>query len=96
MRFFSPCLYRVMESYDEYLSAEEYNDMIIGKHVIPTMRKLELGIRRQVKYPDSVGGNLLQYVLIKTMLNSNQLIAAYRQQEIEPTRNYGITLLFSL
>ncbi|KAI1654044.1 hypothetical protein F4813DRAFT_393195 [Daldinia decipiens] len=77
MHFFGQCFYRVMESYDEFLSEQEYDDMINAKTVIPVIRRYNLDIRRQVKYPDS-------------------LIAAYRQELIEPTRNTGTTSLFSL
>ncbi|CAH0058128.1 unnamed protein product [Clonostachys solani] len=77
MAFLGTCFHRVMESYDEFLSEEEYEGMVNGKTVIPAVRKYELDIRRQVKYPDS-------------------LIAAYRQERIEPTRNHGVTSLFSL
>ncbi|KAI5917753.1 hypothetical protein F4810DRAFT_636687 [Camillea tinctor] len=77
MHFLGTCFYRVMESYDQYLSQEEYEGMVHARTVIPVVGKYELNIRRQVKYPDS-------------------LIAAYRQEKIEPTRNSGTTSLFSL
>ncbi|RYP92150.1 hypothetical protein DL770_001731 [Monosporascus sp. CRB-9-2] len=77
MHFLGSCFHRVSESYDEYLSKEECDDMMHARTVIPAIRKYELDIRRQVKYPDS-------------------LIAAYRQDKIEPTRNSGTTVLFSL
>ncbi|OTA88160.1 hypothetical protein M434DRAFT_399122 [Hypoxylon sp. CO27-5] len=77
MRFLGTCFHRVMESYDEYLSEEECDGMVHARTVIPAVRKYELSIRRQVKYPDAV-------------------IAAYRQDQIEPTRNSGTTVLFSL
>ncbi|KAI0095962.1 hypothetical protein F4814DRAFT_457555 [Daldinia grandis] len=77
MHFFGQCFYRVMESYDEFLSEQEYDDMINAKTVVPVVRRYSLDIRRQVRYPDS-------------------LIAAYRQELIEPTRNTGIASLFSL
>ncbi|KAI8959259.1 hypothetical protein F5Y11DRAFT_333597 [Daldinia sp. FL1419] len=77
MHFLGQCFHRVMESYDEFLSEEEYDGMINAKTVIPVLRRYNLDIRRQVKYPDS-------------------LIAAYRQDLIEPTRNTGTTSLFSL
>lgn len=54
MHFLGTVFHRVMESYDEFLSEEEYDGMIKGKTVIPVIRKYELEIRRQVKYPDSV------------------------------------------
>ncbi|KAJ5767440.1 hypothetical protein N7533_000023 [Penicillium manginii] len=68
---------RVMESYDEFLSAEELDGVMNGKTVAPMVRRFDLEIKRQVKYPDVV-------------------IAAYRQEKIEPTRNGGTTVLFSL
>ncbi|KAI1170284.1 hypothetical protein F4777DRAFT_584050 [Nemania sp. FL0916] len=77
MHFFGNCFHRVMESYDEFLSPQEYDDMIHAKSVIPAVRKYEISIRRQVTYPDA-------------------LIAAYRQEVTEPTRNGGTTSLFSL
>ncbi|KUI60907.1 hypothetical protein VP1G_08121 [Cytospora mali] len=77
MHFLGTCFHRFMESYDEFLSEQEYNDMIYARTVIPALRKYELDIRRQVKYPDS-------------------LIAAYRQDRVEPTRNSGTTSLYSL
>ena len=54
MAFLGICFHRVMESYDEFLNEEEYNDMILAKTVIPVVRRYELDIRRQVTYPDSV------------------------------------------
>lgn len=54
LAFFGPCFHRVMESGDEYLSEEEYNDMIYARKAVPVMRRFELDIRRQVKYPDPV------------------------------------------
>ncbi|KAH8883074.1 hypothetical protein GQ53DRAFT_664760 [Thozetella sp. PMI_491] len=77
MSFFGMCFYRVMESYDQFLSKQEYDDMVNARTVVPLVRKYNLDIRRQVKYPDV-------------------LIAAYRQERIEPTRNNGSTILFSL
>ncbi|KAG8166022.1 hypothetical protein KVR01_004574 [Diaporthe batatas] len=77
MHFLGTCFHRFMEGYDEFLSEQEYDDMIHARTVVPVIRKYELDIRRQVKYPDS-------------------LIAAYRQDRIEPTRNSGTTSLFSL
>lgn len=44
-----------MESYDEFLDEDGYDGMIYGKTIIPVVRKYELDIRRQVKYPDVVG-----------------------------------------
>ena len=54
MHFMSMCFHRVMESYDEFLSEEEYDDMIHARHVAPVVRNYELQIRRPVTYPDSV------------------------------------------
>lgn len=54
MHFLGTCFHRVMESYDEFLSQQEYDDMIHAKSVVPAIRKYDLDIRRQVKYPDSV------------------------------------------
>ncbi|KAH8691558.1 hypothetical protein BGW36DRAFT_54357 [Talaromyces proteolyticus] len=77
MSYLGACFWRIMESYDEFLSKEECDGMIQAKTVIPVVRKYELDIRRQVKYPDAV-------------------IAAYRQEKIEPSRNSGTTILYSL
>jgi hypothetical protein len=45
---------RVMESYDEFLSAEELAGVMNGKTVAPMVRRFDLEIKRQVKYPDVV------------------------------------------
>jgi hypothetical protein len=55
MQFLGMCFHRVMESYDEFLREEEYEGMISAKTVVPMVRKYELAILRQVKYPDAVG-----------------------------------------
>ncbi|KAI1207296.1 uncharacterized protein F4807DRAFT_435209 [Annulohypoxylon truncatum] len=57
--FFSTCFHRVMESFDQFLSKEEFDDMIHARTVIPVLRKYEVDFRRQVKYPDSVRTPLL-------------------------------------
>jgi hypothetical protein len=54
MQYLGTCFHRVMESYDEFLSEEEYNGMNNAQTVVPVVRKYELDIRRQVKYPDTV------------------------------------------
>lgn len=54
MHFLGACSHRFMESYSEFLSEEEYDDMIHARTIVPVVRKYELEIRRQVKYPDSV------------------------------------------
>ncbi|KAK8046185.1 hypothetical protein PG996_014249 [Apiospora saccharicola] len=77
MHFMGTCFHRVMESYGEHLTEREYDDMIHARTVVPVVRRYELDLRRQVKYPDS-------------------LIAAFRQDAIEPTRNNGVTSLYSL
>ena len=55
MSYLGSCFYRVMESYAEFLDEEEYEGMVQGKTTVPAVRKYELDIRRQVKYPDTVG-----------------------------------------
>lgn len=55
MHWAGSCLYRIMEGYDEWLSDQECADMIQGKTLMIVVKKYELDIRRQVKYPDSVG-----------------------------------------
>jgi len=97
MHFLGTCFHRVMESYAEYMSEDEYNDMVTAKSVIPVVRRYELDIRRQVKYPDTVsrcGIHPCRGDQHKT--DVKQLIAAYREDGIEPTRNHGTTSLFSL
>lgn len=54
MQFLGTCFHRVMESYHDYLSDEEYDDMVSGRTVVPAIRRYQLDIRRQVNYPDSV------------------------------------------
>lgn len=54
MHFLGTCFHRVMESYAEYMTEGEYEDMITGKSTVPVARKYELDIRRHVKYPDAV------------------------------------------
>ncbi|KAI1817266.1 hypothetical protein GGS20DRAFT_533346 [Poronia punctata] len=77
IQFFDNCFYRVMESYEEFLSQQEYDDMIQARSIILAVRKHEVILRRPVTYPDS-------------------LIAAYRPEIADPTRNGGTTSLFSL
>jgi hypothetical protein len=112
MHFLGTCFHRFMESYDEFLSEQEYDDMIHARTVVPVLRKYELDIRRQVKYPDSVCivlpmvNVLLDLVPCRSPYAARltmggfttwkQLIAAYRQDRVEPTRNSGTTSLFSL
>lgn len=54
LHFLGACFHRFMEGYDEWLSEKEYDDMIHASTMIPVIRKYELQICRQVKYPDSV------------------------------------------
>lgn len=54
VQFLGACAHRFLESYDEFLSEQEYNDVIHAKSIIPVMKKYELNLKRQVKYPDSV------------------------------------------
>ncbi|KAI0188238.1 hypothetical protein F4808DRAFT_446371 [Astrocystis sublimbata] len=46
--------HRTMESYSEFMSEDEYSDMLQSKTILPVVHKIELQIRRQVKYPDSL------------------------------------------
>ena len=57
VQFLGTVIYRVMECYDEFLNEEEYEGMITAKTIIPFVRKYELAILRQVKYPDAVSIN---------------------------------------
>lgn len=70
MHFLGTCFHRVMESYDEFLTRQEYDDMISAKTVIPAVRRYDLDIRRQVTYPDSVrDGSIIGQIFIKPKLN---------------------------
>lgn len=60
MQFLGMCFHRVMESYDEFLTEEEYNGMINAKTVVPLVRKYKLEIKRQVRYPDTVGSTFTE------------------------------------
>lgn len=59
MQFLGTCFHRVMESYHEYLSDDEYEGMVSGRTVIPAVRRYQLDIRRQVTYPDTVRLSLI-------------------------------------
>lgn len=61
MHFMSMCFHRVMESYDEYLSEAEYDDMIHARNVSPVIRNYQLNIRRPVTYPDSVRSSFFSF-----------------------------------
>jgi acyl-CoA thioesterase FadM len=63
LHFFGICWQRVMESYDEFLSKQEYDDMIKGKSVIPVVHKYEILLKRQVRYPDSVSQAMRDAIL---------------------------------
>ncbi|KAF4449014.1 putative thioesterase [Fusarium austroafricanum] len=54
LHFFGICWLRVMESYDEFLSKEEYEAMMKGKTVIPVVHQYEIKLKQQVRYPDSL------------------------------------------
>ncbi|KAJ8118008.1 hypothetical protein ONZ43_g4082 [Nemania bipapillata] len=54
MHFLGLGFHRTMESCHGFLTDQEYDDMTHGKTVIPAIRRVELDIRRQVKYPDSL------------------------------------------
>jgi acyl-CoA thioesterase FadM len=55
--FLGTTFHRTMESYDEFLSEQEYHDMINAKTITPVVRDSRLVIRRPVKYPDTVSTN---------------------------------------
>ncbi|KAF2690157.1 hypothetical protein K458DRAFT_328367 [Lentithecium fluviatile CBS 122367] len=95
MHFMRSCFYRGMESYEEFLSEEEYDGMALGKTVAPLIRRYQLDIRRQVRYPDTVS-EIRTKGPCSTALILDKLIADYREGSIEPTRNSGTTPLFSL
>ncbi|KAL9621535.1 MAG: hypothetical protein Q9160_004065 [Pyrenula sp. 1 TL-2023] len=91
----------------QYDVTEEYDDVVLAKRVEFVVDKYELGIKRQVKYPDSVSdvsncqnvwsdGHSKGPPTSKWVATLKQLIAAYRQERIDPDRNNGTTSLFSL
>lgn len=67
MHFLGACFYRIMEGYDEYLSKEECDGMVQAKTIIPAVRKYELSIRRQVKYPEAVGSFFIDRDITRTI-----------------------------
>ena len=91
LHFLGPCFHRVMESYDEFLSEQEYYDMILASRIVPVVKKLELDIKRQVKYPDSVRTRLRREQIVEEgrgplerfLIWEQLIIAAFRQDRIE-------------
>ncbi|KAI0972418.1 hypothetical protein F4678DRAFT_430223 [Xylaria arbuscula] len=82
MHFFGNCFHRVMESYDEFLSQREYDDMINAKSVIPAVQKYEISIRRQVIYPDSLIAAYRQEVTEPTHNGGTTSLFSLKQQAI--------------
>ncbi|KAK3192748.1 hypothetical protein K4F52_001102 [Lecanicillium sp. MT-2017a] len=54
MSFMGASWIRALESYDEFLSPEELEGIMQAKTMAPMVRRLEVEIKRQVKYPDVV------------------------------------------
>ncbi|CAJ2509505.1 Uu.00g145310.m01.CDS01 [Anthostomella pinea] len=82
MHFIGSCLYRLMESYDQFLSTAECDDMLQGKSVISAVRKYELSIRRQVQYPDSLIAAYRQSYIEPSRNNGTLCLFSLKQQTI--------------
>ncbi|KAI1359937.1 hypothetical protein F5Y08DRAFT_349184 [Xylaria arbuscula] len=82
MHWAGSCLYRIMEGYDEWLSKQECDDIIQGKNVIIVVKKYELDIRRQVKYPDSIIAAYHQGFIEPTRNNGTVSLYSLKQQAI--------------
>ncbi|KAI1824021.1 hypothetical protein F4861DRAFT_539483 [Xylaria intraflava] len=82
MHWAGSCLYRIMESYDEWLTKQECDDMIQGKNVIIVLKKYELDIRRQVRYPDSIIAAYHQGFIEPTRNNGTVSLYSLKQQAI--------------
>lgn len=54
LAFFGQTWMRVTDAYGQYLSKEELDGIYQAKTVVPMVRRFELEIKRQVKFPDSV------------------------------------------
>ncbi|CAI6336224.1 unnamed protein product [Periconia digitata] len=82
MSYLGSCFHRVMESYDDYLSPEEYGGVINGKTVVPVVRKYELEIRRQVMYPDTLIVAWLHQSIEPTRVTGIASLFSLQQQAI--------------
>ncbi|PVH96305.1 hypothetical protein DM02DRAFT_720419 [Periconia macrospinosa] len=82
MQYLGICFHRVMESYDEFLSEEEYNGMNTAKTVVPVVRKYELEIRRPVIYPDTLIVAWLQESFEPTRIVGTTSLFSLKQQAI--------------
>ncbi|KAI0813916.1 hypothetical protein GGR55DRAFT_486787 [Xylaria sp. FL0064] len=82
MHWAGSCLYRIMEGYDEWLSKQECDDMIQGKSIIIVVKKYELDIRRQVRYPDSIIAAYRQGFIEPTRNNGTVSLYSLKQQAI--------------
>ncbi|KAI1203667.1 hypothetical protein F5X97DRAFT_283794 [Nemania serpens] len=85
MHWAGSCLYRIMEGYDEWLSDQECADMIQGKTLMIVVKKYELDIRRQVKYPDSIIAAYHQGFIEPTRNNGTVSLYSLKQQAIVAT-----------
>ncbi|KAF2864791.1 hypothetical protein BDV95DRAFT_508618 [Massariosphaeria phaeospora] len=82
MQYLGTGFHRVMESYDEFLTEEEYNGMILATTVVPVVRKYELDIRRQVKYPDTLIVAYRQDLIEPTRNSGTTSLFSLQQQAI--------------
>ncbi|KAI0476352.1 hypothetical protein GGR56DRAFT_666001 [Xylariaceae sp. FL0804] len=82
MHWAGSCLFRIMEGYDEWLSKKECDDMIQGKSVIIVVKKYELDLRRQVRYPDSIIAAYRQGFIEPTRNNGTVSLYSLKQQAV--------------
>lgn len=68
MHFFGNGFQRIMKSYDEFLSPQEYDNMVNGRTVTTAVRKYETNIRGQVIYPTRC-----VFCCLPPFLNSNMI-----------------------
>ena len=54
MQFAGACFFRVMESYDQWLSQKEYDDLLHARGIMMVIKKYHLDLKRPVVYPDVV------------------------------------------
>ncbi|KAI9704559.1 MAG: hypothetical protein M1820_005472 [Bogoriella megaspora] len=91
MHFLGTCFHRVMESYDEYLTEQEYDDMIHARKVVPVIKKYELDIKRQVKFPDSLIAAFRQeQILPDRNIGTTSLFSLKQQAIVAEVKGYVI------
>lgn len=97
MSFMGASWIRALESYDEFLSPEELEGIMQAKTMAPMVRRLEVEIKRQVKYPDVVSVHSGTFAASLVLIRSRkQVIAAYRHERMDQFSNGGTSVLFSL